>query len=364
LTPGRPANGPAVAGTGADKGSLTGFVATVGFESALWDELGGGKADGPRWPGLLTTRRKVAIDPAFALQTLPAAAQVSADSVAGLAAAADEVIDERWEAGDGPVHVHVFVPDRFAYRTIAGRAALLEKALLERLREKRRHVLRRLVRTPAPIADEAFADTLVVQLALVGRTSLLVSASAPRRLPTGGFDIVPFPGGSAPVPEDKTAPSRAYRKLVEGFGWLGRAPGTGETCVDLGGSPGGWAYTALKAGASVTAVDRSPLHPPAAGHPALTMVLGNAFTYRPAAPVDWLLCDVICEPKKTIALLERWMSEGLCRFVSATLKFKGSADYPAIAEARARLVRQGWAFLRIKHLRNHSNEAVILARRD
>ena len=268
-----------------------------------------------------------------------------------------------WKAAPGPIVLHAYVPDRIAYRNVAGRAALLEAGFVAHLRERRRRVSKRLVPTRRSRAAALSSEALVVQLALVGRTSLLVSAAHPRLLPQGGFDLAAFPGGSAPVAEDRTAPSRAYRKLVEGFAWLGRAPAAGESCVDLGGAPGGWAFTALSRGASVVAVDRSPLSPPAAGHPQLAMVIGNAFTHRPPAPVDWLLCDVICEPAKTIALVERWVDQGLCRHVVATLKFKGSADYAAIADARTRLGKRGWPFLRIKHLRNHSNEAVILMSR-
>jgi 23S rRNA (cytidine2498-2'-O)-methyltransferase len=336
---------------------LTGFVAVVGFEAALLAELGLARADGPRWPGLVTTRRKPAVsDPAFALQILPDAIQVAGDSVGALVAAADAALADCLESSTGPLRLHAFVPDRIAYRNVAGRAALLESGFVEHLRAHRRRVSRRLA--------EAGAPGLQIQLALVGRTSLLVSAVQPRPLPTGGFDVAPFPGGTANVPEDRAAPSRAYRKLVEGFAWLGAEPAAGETCVDLGGAPGGWAFTALTRGAQVIAVDRSPLSPPAAGHPQLTMVIGNAFTYRPPAPVDWLLCDVICEPARTIALVEQWVDEGLCRRVVATLKFKGSADYAAIQTARTRLAARGWPFLRIKHLRNHNNEAVILMSRD
>jgi 23S rRNA (cytidine2498-2'-O)-methyltransferase len=348
---------------------LTGFVAVVGFEAALLAELGLAKADGPRWPGLVTTRRPLAkADPAFALQVLPGAIQVAGDSVGALVEATDAVLADALEAGTGPILLHAFVPDRIAYRNVAGRAALLQKGFVEHLRAHRRRVSRRLLgpTDTAPIAAGAgdAADRLLqVQLALVGRTSLLVSAAVPQVLPLGGTDLVPFSGGTASVPDDRAAPSRAYRKLVEGFAWLGAAPAPGETCVDLGGAPGGWAFTALTRGAQVIAVDRSPLLPPAAGHPGLTMNIGNAFTYRPAAAVDWLLCDVICEPAKTIALVERWVDEKLCRRVVATLKFKGSADYRAIEEARVKLARKGWGFLRIKHLRNHSNEAVILMSR-
>jgi 23S rRNA (cytidine2498-2'-O)-methyltransferase len=215
----------------------------------------------------------------------------------------------------------------------------------------------------ASVGGPAFADVTLVQLVLVGRMSLLVSAARPQPLSTGGFDLAPWPGGAAAVDESRAAPSRAYRKLVESFAWMDAGPDKGQTCVDLGGSPGGWAYTALTRGASVIAVDRSPLAPPAAGHAKLAMVIGNAFTYRPPGPVDWLLCDVICEPEKTIALVERWMDEGLCNAVIATLKFKGSGDYQRLGEARSRLHRRGWGFLRIKHMRHHNNEAVIMLRR-
>jgi 23S rRNA (cytidine2498-2'-O)-methyltransferase len=342
-------------------GSLTGFVAVVGFEAALLAELGLARADGPRWPGLVTTRSPVTLDdPAFALQVLPAAIQVTGASIEALAVAADAAVGARLEAGTGAIALHVYVPDRLSYRTIAGRAALLERAFLEQLQRHRPRVRQRVV-----VAGTAAAtgSELVAQLALVGRTSLLVSVAAARRLPAGGTDVAPFVAGTAAVAEDRTAPSRAYRKLVEGFAWLGQAPRAGETCVDLGGSPGGWAHTVINAGARVIAVDRAPLAPALLKHPALTMVIGNAFTYRPPAPVDWLLCDVICAPDKTIALVARWIDDGWCKNVVATLKFKGAGDYAAIGDARVRLGAMGWATMRIKHLRNHSNEAVILMSR-
>ena len=280
------------------------------------------------------------------------------DSVSALARGAAEHLLPLLDRFSGPWLLHAFVPDPRAYRSIAARAALIADELLADVRARRQAILKRLQPQPGPAP---FTGHLLVQLCLVGRGSLLVSAAQPRPLPTGGFNLAPWPAGSAPVPEDRQAPSRAYRKLVEGFAWLGLAPGPGERCVDLGGAPGGWAHTALKRGAQVVAVDRSPLVPPAAGHPGLQVVLGDAFAYRPAAPVDWLLCDVICQPGRTIDLVESWMRAGLCRRVVATLKFTGTADYAAVERARARLGAVGWPFLRFKHLRNHHNEVAILA---
>ena len=71
------------------------------------------------------------------------------------------------------------------------------------------------------------------------------------------------------------------------------------------------------------------------------MIIGDAFGYRPPEPVDWLLCDVICRPERTLELAETWMREGLCRRLVATLKFTGTGDYAAHRRARARLGAAG-----------------------
>jgi 23S rRNA (cytidine2498-2'-O)-methyltransferase len=66
--------------------------------------------------------------------------------------------------------------------------------------------------------------------------------------------------GVRPVAADKTAPSRAFAKLIEAEQRLGRAIRRGETCADLGASPGSWIPVPFDA-ARVAAVDRSPCAP-------------------------------------------------------------------------------------------------------
>ncbi len=288
----------------------------------------------------------VIVDPVFARQQLPGATLVKGDSVEALAKGIAAVIamEMEREMGDGPFAMHSFVPDREAYRSLVGRTRPLGEAVLALLR-----------RRPSETAPT------LLQLAVVARTSVLVSYARPRPLAHGGFDLAPWPAGVAPVAEDRAAPSRAYGKLEEGLAWLGTAPAAGERVVDLGGSPGGWAWKALQRGASVIAVDRSPLAAPASGHPGLTFVRANAFVYEPPAPVDWLFCDVICEPPRTIELVERWMARGWCRRVVATVKFKGKGGYEILRDAHERL---RWPFVRVKHLFRHHNEVALLARRD
>ncbi len=338
-------------------GPVHAFITAPGLEDVLARELGLERGAGPRWPGVVSTRASYAqaVDPAFARQQMPQACAIRGTTVRELAEGVLAAIDSAIEAS--PVStLHVFTPDPEAYRTVAGRAALLEAAVVSLLRERRRRAYRRFV----PVGVQ-HGEALLVQVAVVGRTSVLVSAVKPRPLPGGGVDLAPWTAGLAPVPEDRRAPSRAYRKLQEGFAWLGAAPTTGQTCVDLGGAPGGWAWIALERGAQVTAVDRSPLQAPALGHRGLTMKIGNAFVYAPLAPVDWLLCDVICEPERTVELCATWMAAGWCRNIVATIKFKGRDGYDILHDARKRLGAQGWRLVRLKHLFHHHNEVAILA---
>ena len=109
--------------------------------------------------------------------------------------------------------------------------------------------------------------------------------------------------------------------------------------MDLGASPGGWSYVALQRGALVTAVDRSALRDDLMRHPGLTFVRGDAFAWEPPQPVDWLLCDVIAFPERSLALLERWLSAGLCRRFVVTVKLRGEVELPLLARLEALLAR-------------------------
>jgi len=333
--------------------ALHAYITSPGYEDVLVKELGG--ARGPRWPGVVSVPASASptADPVWARQPLPNATQVKGQSVSDLAEASYQVVQAAVDAALGGFVLHAYVPDPEAYAHLARRAGLVGEGLSSLLQERRRRAIRR------PLAED-WGERLVVQLALVGRTSLLVSAARPTPLPRGGFDLVPWPAGIAPVVEDRAAPSRAYGKLEESFAWLAAAPGAADVCVDLGGAPGGWAWKALERGARVIAVDRAPLAPPAAGHPGLIAVQGNAFTYQPPRPVDWLLCDVICEPARTFELVDRWMSNRWCRAGVATVKFKGRSGYGMLEGALRGLAAHRWGHVRCKHLFRHHNEVVIM----
>jgi 23S rRNA (cytidine2498-2'-O)-methyltransferase len=140
----------------------------------------------------------------------------------------------------------------------------------------------------------------------------------------------PFPNGEVHFIEDRAGPpSRAYLKLWEALTVIGRHPGPGETCLDLGSSPGGWSWALAQTGARVISVDKAPLAPQIALVPGIEYRAESAFGLDPMAigPVDWLFCDVVCYPARLLPLVERWLAAGTCKRFVCTLKFQGETDH-------------------------------------
>jgi hypothetical protein len=378
---------------------LRAYVATPGFEEALMAELG---APGARVlvPGVVVADGDDglvidATDRIFARQLLPAAVEVTGTSVRALAEAAYAAVEGAIDRWPGGFTVHAFTPPtpppddaptvlpgaraahtrrREARLTrddapsvkpgatdggLGSRVTLVERELLSLLAERRKRASRRHQSSVTPAAFDA--RLLLVQLLLVTRDRLVVSAAAPRPLPRGGFDLAPWPAGAPPVDDDRAPPSRAYRKLEEAFQWMDAAPRTNETCVDLGAAPGSWTMMAARRGARVFAVDRAPLAP-AARQGAVTSVSGDAFAYEPPRPVDWLLSDIICEPGRAIALVDDWLTAKRCRDLVVTIKFKGRGNYAALAALTPIFDRARPAFARVKHLAHNKNEVTVMVR--
>ncbi len=201
------------------------------------------------------------------------------------------------------------------------RCRLIREELLELLRKKRRYLLRQLRTEPSPFTP---ADSLVQVLLMSPENGVLSVATAP--VPhTQRHVISPYPKGEIPVAEDKTAPSRAFAKVVEAELRLGRKIERGETCVDLGAAPGSWTYVAVTRGARVIAVDRAPLREDLMSSPLVSFIRGDAFEFRPPHPVDWLLCDVIALPQNTGELLVKWLRNRWCRQFVITIKLQDAS---------------------------------------
>lgn len=372
------------------------FLSAAGDDAGLLAELGRGE---PAWLGRVERPGLVALDlppaaevlPALALarQTFLNAERVAAPSVNSWARAIVERLlsqlsdDQPWRLHVLP-HYGVYRPERMgarAWHSVKRRGDLKREemvvpegqaasgagdnrcqwvaaAVRDLLKERRRHLLKSL-------RDESSLftanDSLVQVLLTSPEQGWLSVALAPR--PQVWRQLVsPFRAGELAVAVDKAAPSRAFAKLVEAEQRLGRRIEAGECCVDLGAAPGGWSYVALERGARVTAVDRSPLREDLLRHPRLTFVRGDAFTYRPERPVDWLICDVIADPERTLEMLLDWLRRGAMRWFVVTLKLKGAGDYPKLDRLKRELpgLAEDWF---LTHLCANKGEVCVFGRR-
>ena len=260
------------------------YLAADGYETPLAEELERAGAGGVTWHGRLALSEAPAVRSAWALDVWTAPIVLPADSVK-IAADALRAIQRNWALYSAAHH---------------RRCALIE-ACLPPLRP------RPIVFPQAPPASHLGAWTLLED----GR--LLASPAK----------TSPYPNGALVFVEDRAGPpSRAYLKLWEALTRMGAWPGPGDTCLDLGASPGGWTWVVAALGAQVTAIDRAPLDPAVAAMAGVDWVQGSAFAVEPRR-VDWLFSDVIAYPGPLLAMVQRWIAAGAAARIICTVKFQG-----------------------------------------
>ena len=152
----------------------------------------------------------------------------------------------------------------------------------------------------------------------------------------------PFPNGESSFIEDKNGPpNRAYLKLYESLTLAEKTPVEGEFCIDIGSSPGGWAWVIQKCGAEVLGIDRSPLDEKISNLKGVSFEKRDAFSLLPeefiekGQSVDWLFSDVICYPEKLYEWLSIWIDSGICKNFICTIKFKGEPEKDIIKKFAA-----------------------------
>jgi 23S rRNA (cytidine2498-2'-O)-methyltransferase len=292
--------------------AATGYVAARDFQAELEEELGADRitrrhgglclVDGPPQP--VAWCANVWYDPV----------QISIASI-GDGAKALRAIQRNWALYPCGLH---------------RRAALIEEALP--------HVSARPLTFPSPAPSAPLGSWT-----LIDPNTILAAARCSS----------PFPNGEVSFVENKSAPpNRAYLKLWEALTLIGRHPGAGERCLDLGSSPGGWTWVLQSLGARVISVDKAPLAPDIAALPSVEFRRTSAFALAPSdiGPVDWLFSDVVCYPSRLLALVERWLESGMARNFVCTLKFQGATDH-AMARRFAAIPGS-----RLMHLHHNKHE--------
>ncbi|MFZ3322872.1 MAG: 23S rRNA (cytidine(2498)-2'-O)-methyltransferase RlmM [Usitatibacter sp.] len=182
-----------------------------------------------------------------------------------------------------------------------------------------------------------------------------------------------WPMGIVRLRMPSAAPSRSTLKLAEAIGEFldekerARRLAPGTTAVDLGASPGGWTYQLVQRGIMVTAVDNGPMDAKLLDSGQVKHRRDDGFHYRPAEPVDWMVCDMVESPSRIAKLVARWIAEDWCRESIFNLKLPMKKRWEETLRCRQIIdeaLGGGGYFLRFKHL-YHDREEITghLARR-
>ena len=201
------------------------------------------------------------------------------------------------------------------------------------------------------------------------RLHLLFSDSRHVRLGFSAGDAgSPLQNGILRLKFPREAPSRSTLKLEEALQLLlderERAEHLrpGLTAVDLGAAPGGWTWQMVQRHIRVTAVDNGPLQAALLDSGLVEHRREDGFRYRPPKPVEWLLCDMVEQPRRIAALMGDWLIRGDCRRALFNLKLPMKQRYPSLRDCldglSGRLEEAGLAYsLRCKQL-YHDREEV------
>ena len=170
-----------------------------------------------------------------------------------------------------------------------------------------------------------------------------------------------------------SAPSRSTLKLAEAIGEFlddqerAKRLAPGMTAVDLGASPGGWTWQLVQRGMMVTAVDNGPMDAKLLESGQVKHRRDDGFHFRPAEPVDWMVCDMVESPSRIARLVAHWIAQGWCRETIFNLKLPMKKRWEEVLRCRGIIdeaLGGGGYFLRMKHL-YHDREEITghLARR-
>jgi len=230
--------------------------------------------------------------------------------------------------------------------------------------------LRQALRRAGHLSAQSETDTQAhprLHVFFLNNAELWLGAADPARSSPWfmGIPRLKFPEG---------APSRSALKLEEALHSL-LTPGertrwlrAGLQAVDLGAAPGGWSWVLADYGLRVTAVDNGALAPQVAAHHLITYARADGFRYRPPAPVDWLVCDIVEQPRRIATLIADWAAQGWCKAAMFNLKLPMKKRYEELAHCEqlihARLVHSDYSVsVRFKQLYHDREEVTGYLRR-
>lgn len=182
-----------------------------------------------------------------------------------------------------------------------------------------------------------------------------------------GRGELPWENGVPRLRLSPQAPSRSALKIEEAWlrmmspqereHWL-RA---GATAADLGAAPGGWTWQLAKLGFKVWAVDHGQLDKTLMDEYPVSHVAADAFTWRPPRSLDWVVCDIVDKPARTLPLMIKWLDQGWARAALFNLKLPMKKRHAEVSRLLGRLSAQLPAYqLRAAQLYHDRDEVTVL----
>ncbi|KRG71243.1 23S rRNA (cytidine(2498)-2'-O)-methyltransferase RlmM [Pseudoxanthomonas dokdonensis] len=213
------------------------------------------------------------------------------------------------EAERRPAYGEVWVehPDSDAAKPLAGLARSFANALRPALR--RQGLLSARENPRLPRLHVVFVDG---QHAFVGRNE--------------AGDGAPWPLGIPRLKLLPDAPSRSALKLEEAL--LSLLDGqqreqllkAGMTAADLGAAPGGWTWVLTRQHLRVSSIDNGPLRQHVMDTGLVEHLRADGFHWKPEKPLDWMVCDMVEQPRRVAERMATWFREGWCRHAVFNLK--------------------------------------------
>src|SRR5690606_8038826 len=137
----------------------------------------------------------------------------------------------------------------------------------------------------------------------------------------------------------------------------------GMRAADLGAAPGGWAWVLARHGVHVTAIDNGPLRPHLFDTGLVEHLRADGFAWQPPRPLDWMVCDMVEQPRRVAARMAQWLHEGWCRQAIFNLKLPMKKRWDETRLCLELLQAQaGPLELRARQLYHDREEITLLAR--
>ncbi|NUS38136.1 MAG: 23S rRNA (cytidine(2498)-2'-O)-methyltransferase RlmM [Lysobacter sp.] len=182
-------------------------------------------------------------------------------------------------------------------------------------------------------------------------------------------DGAPWPLGIPRLKLLAEAPSRSALKLEEALLALpdaderARLLQPGMRAADLGAAPGGWTWVLVRHGLHVTAVDNGPLREHVLATGQVEHLRADGFHWQPPRPLDWMVCDMVEQPRRVASRMATWLREGWCRQAIFNLKLPMKKRWLETQLCLQRFVDEAEVPLRVRarQLYHDREEITVLA---